>query len=117
MPEILNFDIAAAEQVHDYAAHGTRSVHLGGGLGPSHTYVLHFDSGGSIGTHETGFGQLFVVVSGDAWVDIEGYRVEVVSGQAVVIPRRVLHSKGSVNGGPVVMVQMFDLGADTNTRP
>jgi quercetin dioxygenase-like cupin family protein len=109
MPDVVRFDEAAADAVDDYESRGTKSVHLGSGAGPSHIYVLHFDPGGFIGTHKTGFGQLFLVVSGDAWVDVEGDRVDVASGQAVAIPRGVQHSKGSETGGTVVMVQMFDL--------
>lgn len=108
MPDVVRFDVTVADVVEDYGARGTRSVHLGSGSGPSHTYVVHFDPGGFIATHETGFGQLFVVVSGDAWVDVEGDRVDVAAGQAVVIPRGVHHSKGSRSGATVVMVQMFD---------
>lgn len=114
MPEVIRFDQSAAQVIENYGASGTSSVHLGSGSGPSHAYVLHFDPGGFIGTHETGFGQLFVVVSGDAWVDVAGERIDVVSGQAVVIQRGVLHSKGSENGGTVAMVQMFDLEEASN---
>ncbi len=109
MPDLLRFDETTADIVNNYGAHDTRSVHLGSGSGPSHMYVLHFAPGGFIGPHETGFGQLFAVTSGEAWVDIEGDRVEVPSGQAVAIPRGVQHSKGSVNGAMVVMVQILDL--------
>jgi quercetin dioxygenase-like cupin family protein len=58
-----------------------------------------------------------VVVSGDAWVDVAGDRIDVASGEAVVIPRGVLHSKGSETGGTVVMVQVFDLEKDANSEP
>lgn len=117
MPEVIRFDQSTADAVENYGAVGTSSVHLGSGSGPSHVYVLHLDPGGFIGDHETGFGQLFVVVSGDAWVDVAGDRIDVASGQAVVIPRGVLHSKGSENGGTVVMVQMFDLEEGSNRGP
>jgi len=114
MPEVIRFDQSAADVVENYGASGVRSVHLASGSGRAHTSVLHFEPGGFIGTHETGFGQLFVVVSGNAWVDVAGDRVDLASGQAVVIQRGVLHSKGSENGGTVVMVQMFDVENGSN---
>lgn len=117
MPEVIRFDRSAADVVENYGARGTSSIHLGSGSGRSHAYVLHFDPGGFIGNHETGFGQLFVVVSGGAWVDVEGERIDVAPGQAVVIQRGVLHSKGSESGGTVVMVQMFDLEKGSNAGP
>lgn len=109
MPEVIQFDQSSADVVEGYGASSASSVRLGSGTGPSHTYVLHFEPGGFIGTHETGFGQLFIVVSGNAWVDVAGDRVDLASGEAVAIQRGVLHSKGSESGGTVVMVQMFDL--------
>lgn len=57
---VVRFDQEAAEPVHDHDAVSTWSVPLGSGSGPSHVYVLHIHPGGSIGPHETGFGQLFI---------------------------------------------------------
>jgi hypothetical protein len=47
--------------------------------------VLHFDPDGEIGMHEAGFDQLFLVVSGEAWLTVEGDTVELRSGEAGVI--------------------------------
>lgn len=59
---IIKFDRSVARTIENYGARSTKSVHLGSGTGKSHAYALHFDAGGEIGEHETGFGQLFVVV-------------------------------------------------------
>jgi len=76
-----------ASAVDSYGAQSTSSVHLGSGSGESHAYVLHFEAGGEIGEHETGFGQLFVVVGGAGWVVSGSDRYEVGLGDAVFLPQ------------------------------
>ena len=106
---LLRFDRTVARAVENYGAQLAASVHLGSGSGESHAYVVHFDAGGEIGEHETGFGQLFVVVDGSGWVLCGSDRYEVESGEAVFIPRGVVHAKGSESGMTAVMIQMYDL--------
>jgi len=82
---------------------------FGTGSGESHAYVLHFDPNGEIGTHEAGFDQLLLVVSGEAWLTVDGDTVELKSGETGVVPRGSMHSKGSRSGGTAVMFQMLDM--------
>jgi quercetin dioxygenase-like cupin family protein len=106
---LIRFDKSVASTVENYGARATSSVHLGSGSGESHAYVLHFEAGGEIGEHETGFGQLFVVVGGAGWVVSGSDRYEVGLGDAVFLPRGVMHAKGSENGMTAVMIQMDNL--------
>ena len=85
------------------------AVHLGSGSGESHSYVLHFEPGGTIGEHKTGFGQLFIVIEGQGWVRSDGELHQVGVGDTIFLPRGVMHSKGSESGMTAVMVQSFDL--------
>ena len=109
MTRLFRFDKAVASAIGNYGAHSAYSVHLGSGSGESHAYVVHFDAGGEIGEHETGFGQLFVVVDGAGWVLSGSDRFEVQSGEAVFLPRGVRHAKGSASGMTAIMIQMYDL--------
>ena len=61
----------------------------------THGGLFDFEAGGEIGEHETGFGQLFVVVDGAGWVVSGSDRHEVGIGDAVFLPRGVMHAKGS----------------------
>ncbi len=95
--------------ITNYSSRRASSVHLGSGSGDSHTYALHFEPGGEIGEHETGFGQLFIVTDGSGWVRCESDHYEVQVGDAIFLPRGVLHAKGSETGMSAIMVQAFDL--------
>lgn len=112
MPDMISCSREAAEPVTRYGAKGTRSVHVGSGSGECHAYVLHFDPGGQIGMHEAGFDQLFLVVSGEAWLTVDGDTAELEQGEAGVVPRGSMHSKGSAGGATVVMIQMRDMAID-----
>jgi quercetin dioxygenase-like cupin family protein len=109
MTRVFRFDKSVANVIENFGAQSTASVHLGSGSGESHAYVLHFEAGGEIGEHETGFGQLFVVVEGAGWVLTGSEKCEVGIGDAVFLPRGVMHAKGSALGMTAVMIQMFDL--------
>jgi len=109
----MRFDESTAHAVRDFSARLTSSVHLGSGSGESHAYVLHFEAGGEIAEHETGFGQLLVVVDGSGWVRCGPDRFEVGAGDAVFLPRGTMHAKGSETGLTAVMVQIFDLQPGT----
>lgn len=112
MPDVIRFTPDVADAILGFGATGSSSVHLGSGSGESHAYVLHFAPGGEIGMHEAGFDQLFLVVSGEAWLIVEGDSVELGSGEAGVVPRGSMHSKGSKKGGTAVMVQMVHMTRD-----
>jgi quercetin dioxygenase-like cupin family protein len=113
---LFRFDRSVASAVESYGSQSTASVHLGSGSGESHAYVLHFEAGGEIGEHETGFGQLFVVVGGAGWVVSGSDRYEVELGDAVFLPRGVMHAKGSESGMTAVMIQMYDLEPGQESR-
>jgi hypothetical protein len=74
MPDVIKFTADVADGIVGFGATGASSVHLGSGSGESHAYVVHFDPGGEIGMHEAGFDQLFLVVSGHAWLTVDGVR-------------------------------------------
>ena len=112
MPDVIGFTPDFADAIRSFEATGSSSVHLGSGTGASHAYVLHFDPDGEIGMHEAGFDQLFMVVSGEAWLTVDGDTVELKTGEAGVVPRGSMHAKGSRSGGTAVMVQMLDMTRD-----
>jgi quercetin dioxygenase-like cupin family protein len=109
MPDVITFSADVADGIVGFGATGASSVHLGSGSGESHAYVVHFDPGGEIGMHEAGVDQLFLVVSGNAWLTVDGDTVQLRSGEAGVVPRGSVHAKGSKNGATAVMIQMSDL--------
>ncbi len=112
MPDVIRFTPDVADAILGFGAIGSSSVRLGSGSGECHAYVLHFEPSGEIGMHEAGFDQLFLVVSGEAWLTVGGDTVELRSGEAGVVPRGSMHAKGSRSGGTAVMVQMLDMTRD-----
>jgi quercetin dioxygenase-like cupin family protein len=96
----------------------TRSIKLAEGHGEAHAYLLYFDAGGVIGAHEAGFGQMFVAVKGSGWVaGGDGERISLNEGEAALISRGEMHSKGSDTGMTALMVQVRDLARFGSTRP
>lgn len=112
MPNVITCTQAEAEAIHRFGAHGASSVHLGSGSGESHAYLLYFDADGEIGEHEAGFDQVLLVVSGTAWLTVNGDTIELNPGEAGVVPRGSKHAKGSKSGGTAVMFQTFDMTTD-----
>ncbi|MDH3731448.1 MAG: cupin domain-containing protein [Acidimicrobiia bacterium] len=112
MPDVIRFARDAADPIRHYGATGSSSVHLGSGSGESHVYVFHFDAEGAIEMHEAGFDQLFLVVSGEAWLTVDGETVGLTAGEAGVVPRGSMHAKGSRAGATAVMVQMLEMSTD-----
>jgi quercetin dioxygenase-like cupin family protein len=93
-----------------YEVKKTSSIELAGGHGEAHAYVLYFEPGGQIGPHEAGYGQLFFALSGDGWVaGGDGIRQPLSTGEAALITRGEIHSKGSETGLAALMVQVRDL--------
>jgi quercetin dioxygenase-like cupin family protein len=98
---ITRYDSASADSARIAAGHGEAHVHL-----------ISFAAGGVIGTHEAGFGQLFVVLEGTGWVAGEdGRRIALVPGELAFITRGERHSKGSEYGATALMIQVRDLDA------
>lgn len=109
MTQRLSFDKTVMQPVTSYSSRLALAIRLGSGSGESHTYAVHIEPGGEIGEHETGFGQLFIVIDGSGWVQSGADRHEVTAGEAFFLPRGVQHSKGSKAGMTALMVQAFDL--------
>jgi quercetin dioxygenase-like cupin family protein len=108
--EVIDFHNDRGSPITQYASQAAAATELAHGDGQAHVYVVHIDAGGEIGPHEAGFGQLFVVVSGQGWVrEADGSRLEVDTGQAAYFPRGTVHSKGSDHGLTALMVQVTDL--------
>ena len=69
-------------------------------------YAVYIEPGGSIGSHEAGFDQLFLIVRGSGWAsDANGAKYELREGQGAVIRKGEMHSKGSDAGMFAIMVQ------------
>src|SRR6185312_6012069 len=64
----LDFTPGHGTPITVYNSHGAFAVPLGEGRGEGHVYCVRIEPGGSIGAHEAGFGQLFLVVGGSGWV-------------------------------------------------
>jgi len=112
MPDVIRFPKDTADSITEYGARGTRSVHMSTGSGESHSYVLYFDPGGRIGMHEAGFDQLFLVVSGSAWLTVDENTVTLEQSEAGLVPRGSMHAKGSIGGATVVMIQALDMATE-----
>jgi quercetin dioxygenase-like cupin family protein len=107
---IIEFAHDHSEAIQEYESKRASAVHLGDGFGDAHIYAVHFQPGGEIGEHETGFEQLFLVVVGTAWVTGEdGRRVFLRAGQGAHFVRGERHSKGSQEGATVIMAQFTQL--------
>lgn len=107
---VFQFTPQRAEPITLFNSVGAASAHLGDGAGVSHAYCLFFAPGGEIGPHVAGFGQLFLVVAGEAWTaGADGQRATLAAGQGAAFERGEMHSKGSERGATVIMVQMLEL--------
>ena len=86
------------------------SIELAKGEGDAHAYVIYFEPGGIIGPHEAGFGQILFAVAGSGWVaGGDGQRIALAEGEAALISRGEVHSKGSESGMTAFMIQIRDL--------
>jgi quercetin dioxygenase-like cupin family protein len=111
---VLRLDASLAERIdrRPYEVKHASSIKLAEGDGEAHAYVLYFEPGGEIGPHEAGLGQLLVAVSGSGWVaGGDGVRLPLNEGQAAVISRGEIHSKGSETGLTALMLQVRELTA------
>jgi quercetin dioxygenase-like cupin family protein len=112
--KILRLQAGLAEPIgsRPYAVRLTSSIKVAEGDGEAHAYVLYFEPGAEIGPHEAGFGQLLFPVSGNGWVAAgDGRHHPLAEGEAAVIARGEVHSKGSESGMTALMVQVRELAA------
>jgi len=107
---VIQFSPAHAEPITLFESVAASGRVLADGHGEAHVHCLHFEPGGKIGEHPTGFGQLLLVVEGSGWAaGADGRWVEIHAGQGVYFGRGERHSKGSDRGMTVLMVQVTDL--------
>jgi quercetin dioxygenase-like cupin family protein len=108
--KVIDLSPDDTERIADYSSVGAHSRKLAEGHGGSHVFVLRFEPDSIIGEHEAGYAQMFFVVSGSGWVaGADGKRIAIATGQVAVFERGDMHSKGSVDGMTVVMVQTRNL--------
>jgi quercetin dioxygenase-like cupin family protein len=108
--EFIDFAHDPGVPITDYASHGATHALLAEGTGDARVTVVHIEPGGAIGPHPTGSAQLWVIVAGSGWVtEADGPRVEMDSGEAVLIERGTVHAKGSATGLTALVVQITDL--------
>jgi len=82
------------------------SVPLGDGSGAVHVHAVRIAPGGSIGRHEAGFDQLFLVVEGSGWAEGgDGVRVDLPAGKGAFYPPTVLTGVG--RGMPAYHEELF----------
>lgn len=106
------FDIGAASGrlITEFDSHAAHALEIAKGSGEAHAFLIRFDRGGIIGPHPAGFGQLFAPLHGAGWIaGADGTRHRLQPGQAALLDRGELHSKGSDEGMTAVMVQIHDL--------
>ena len=107
---IIDFGPKQSSPILDYGSRLAGAQRLADGTGEAHVYVVHLAAGGEIGTHLAGFEQLFLVVSGLAWVaGADGVKLRVQVGQGAVIARGERHAKGSEAGCTAIMIQLAEL--------
>ena len=109
---VIKPDAAVAELIgsRPYEVNLASSIKLAEGEGEAHAYLLFFEPEGEIGPHEAGFGQLFFAVAGAGWVaGGDAIRIPLATGQAALIDRGEVHSKGSDTGLTALMIQVRDL--------
>ena len=107
---ITSFGPERAHPTAEYGSRGASAQPLADGAGEAHVYAVHLGADGEIGPHPAGFGQLFLVVSGEAWVaGGDGVRHPVRAGQGAVIARGEVHGKGSEVGCTAIMIQLAEL--------
>jgi quercetin dioxygenase-like cupin family protein len=107
---VIDFNPERSAPITEYDSRGASAQPLADGAGEAHVYAVHVAAGGEIGPHPAGFGQLFLVVSGEAWVaGGDGVRRAVRAGQGAVITRGEVHSKGSAAGCTAIMIQLAEL--------
>lgn len=111
---ILHFGPETAQPIELFESLRASSRELGAGSGEVHVHGVHFEPGGKIGRHPTGFAQLFLIVQGRGWAaGGDGERVSLEAGQGVFFERGEEHEKGSEEGAVAILVQVDELQAAT----
>jgi quercetin dioxygenase-like cupin family protein len=114
MMRVIDFGRDKSRPIELFDSIAASSVHLGSGKGEAHVYCVYLEPGAKIGLHIAGFGQLFLVVEGSAWVEGgDGQRKSLSKGQGAYFAKGEVHSKGSEEGGMVIMIQVGGLRGET----
>jgi quercetin dioxygenase-like cupin family protein len=109
---IIDLRTTPGVPINEFDAFGATAYHVGSGVGGTHVYVVHLAPGGVIGVHEAGFDQIFAPIHGNGWAaGSDGRRRAVAVGEAALIRRGELHSKGSNTGLVALMLQVHQLDA------
>lgn len=103
---LLEFDALLGSPVQNFQSHGASSLRLGEGYGVVRAHTLNFDPGGEVGLHAAGSDQIFFVLSGRAWAEGSGRRVDLEPGQGVFFARGEDHAKGSAAGALTIVLQV-----------
>lgn len=108
--KVVEFARDVAEPITRFESVAAAAITVGDGRGEAHVHVLHFEPGGRIGRHPTGFAQLLLVVTGRGWAEGEdGKRHELAAGQGAWFALGEHHAKGSDHGMTAVMIQVEEL--------
>ncbi|QSJ19161.1 cupin domain-containing protein [Nostoc sp. UHCC 0702] len=112
--KVIEFSREHAKLITQFETVSASSVHIGDGVGEAHVYCIYFEPNSAIGRHQAGYGQLFLVISGEGWASGEdNHRVQLSAGQGAYFERGEFHSKGSDTGMTVIMVQVSDINPQT----
>jgi quercetin dioxygenase-like cupin family protein len=104
--KVVDFSPDRARPIELFGSVRATSVPIGDGSGAVHVYAVRFAPGGSIGRHEAGFDQLFLVVEGSGWAEgDDGVRVDLPAGRGAFFRKGEVHAKGSEGGAAAIMVQ------------
>jgi quercetin dioxygenase-like cupin family protein len=115
--EILRLDARLADPITEFGSRGATASRVAEGAGEARVAVVHLEPGGEIGPHEAGFGQLFYAARGSGWAaGADGARLPLAEGEAALIRRGEVHSKGSDTGMTAVVVQVRDLATAGTPR-
>ena len=107
---LIEFSRDRSEPISLFDSVSAASVAVGDGLGEAHVYSIYLEPGGSIGEHQAGFDQLFLIVEGSAWAASEdGKRAALSAGQGAYFATGEIHSKGSDEGATVIMIQVSSI--------
>src|ERR1043165_1927699 len=107
--KLIEFTPEHAQPIELFEIAGASAVALGDGAGEAHVYCLHFEPGGKIGEHPTGFGQLFLVVRGGGWAWGAGGRAPPGAARGFCFERAEVQSRGSEPGMVAGGVQVSEL--------
>lgn len=111
--QTVRFSADHALPIELFHSVGASSVALGHGHGETHVYAIHVEAGGMIGTHPTGFAQLFLVVQGSGWASgHDNIRQPLKAGEGVYFACGEMHAKGSDEGMMAIMIQVSDMNAE-----